>query len=135
MLQIIVSVDCAGKGSIRAVSGCGTTSRSASLIARQPTMLDPSKCRPSSNVSSVSESAGIEKCCQTPGKSMNRKSTVVTSRCRICAKTSFGVTQHLPVDSKQSIESRVSKYARACEESTHRGLNALDLQPIRYCLM
>ena len=52
------------------------------------------KCRfPSSNVSSVSESAGIEKCCQTPGKSMNRRSTVVTSRCRICAKTSLGVTQ------------------------------------------
>ena len=45
MLQIIVSVDCAGNGSISAVSGCGTTSRSASLIARQPTMLEPSKCR------------------------------------------------------------------------------------------
>ena len=51
---------------------------------------------PSSNVSSVSASAGIEKCCQTPGKSMNRRSTVVTSRCRICAKTSFGVTRCSP---------------------------------------
>ena len=52
---------------------------------------------PSSNVSSVRASAGIEKCCQTPGKSMNRRSTVVTSRCRICAKTSLGVTQTSPL--------------------------------------
>ena len=43
MLQIIVRVGCAGNGSIRAVSGWGTTSRSASLMARQPTTLDPSK--------------------------------------------------------------------------------------------
>ena len=92
MLQIIVSVGCAVNGSISAVSGCGTTSRSASLIARQPTTLEPSKPIPSSNVSSVSASAGIAKCCQTPGKSMNRRSTVVTSRWRIRAKTSFGVT-------------------------------------------
>ncbi len=98
MLQIIVRVGCAGNGSISAVSGCGTTSRSASLIARQPTTLEPSKPMPSSNVSSVSASAGIEKCCQTPGKSMNRRSTVVTSRCRICAKTSLGVTQPVSVE-------------------------------------
>ncbi len=57
--------------------------------------LEPSNSMPSSNVSSLRASAGIEKCCQTPGKSMNRRSTVVTSRCRICAKTSLGVTQTL----------------------------------------
>ena len=85
-----------------AVSGWGTTSRSASLIARQPTTLEPSNPMPSSNVSSVRASAGIEKCCQTPGKSMNRRSTVVTSRCRICAKTSLGVTQPSPLISFDS---------------------------------
>ncbi len=92
MLQIIVSVDCEANGSITAVSGCGKTSTSASLIARQPITLEPSKPIPSSKVSSVSASAGMEKCCQTPGKSMNLRSTVVTSRCRIWAKTSLGVT-------------------------------------------
>ena len=46
MLQIIVRVGCAGNGSIKAVSGWGTTSRSASLIARQPTTLEPSNADP-----------------------------------------------------------------------------------------
>ena len=53
MLQIIVSVGCAVNGSMSAVSGWGTTSRSASLMARQPTTLEPSKPMPSSKVSSV----------------------------------------------------------------------------------
>ena len=41
-------------GSTNAVSGCGTTSMSLSLIACQPRMLEPSKPRPSSKTSSSS---------------------------------------------------------------------------------
>ena len=96
MLQSIVSVGRAANGSISAVSGCGMTSRSASLIARQPTTEEPSKPIPSSNDSSVSVSAGTAKCCQRPGKSMNRRSTVLTSRWRIRAKTSLGVNGAFP---------------------------------------
>ena len=65
---------------------------SLSLIACQPRMLDPSKPSPSSKVSSSIVSAGTAKCCHTPGKSMNRMSTVLTSFSRINARTSFGVT-------------------------------------------
>ena len=54
MLQIITSVGMVVNGSMKAVSGCGTTSMSLSLIACQPRMLEPSKPRPSSNTSSSS---------------------------------------------------------------------------------
>ena len=79
-------------GSRNAVSGCGTTSMSLSLIACQPRMLEPSKPRPSSNTSSSSLFTGIVKCCQIPGKSMNRRSTALTSFSRHSAKTSLGFT-------------------------------------------
>src|SRR6185295_15602306 len=92
MLQIITSVGSAVKGSRNAVSGCGTTSMSLSLIACQPRMLEPSKPSPFSNTSSSSLLAGIVKCCQSPGKSMKRKSTALTSCSRHKAKTSLGVT-------------------------------------------
>ena len=51
---------------------------SDSLIACQPRMLEPSKPRPSSNMPASNSSAGIEKCCQVPGKSTNLKSTICT---------------------------------------------------------
>ena len=96
LFQIIASVGSAAKGSKNAVSGCGTTIMSLSLIACQPRMLEPSKPRPSSNTSSVSLFTGTVKCCQTPGKSMNRKSTARTFFSRQNAKTSFGFTSVLP---------------------------------------
>ena len=92
MLQTIDSVGSDVKGSRAAVSGCGTTSMSLSLIACQPRTLEPSKPRPSSKTSSVSLSTGMVKCCQIPGKSMNRKSTALTFRSRHSAKTSLGDT-------------------------------------------
>src|SRR5271166_4469061 len=39
-------------------------------------MLDPSKPSPSVNMSSDSSRAGSEKCCQTPGRSTNRRSMI-----------------------------------------------------------
>src|SRR3990167_5638826 len=39
-------------------------------------MLEPSKPKPSSNVSADSSVAGIEKCCHSPGTSINFKSTI-----------------------------------------------------------
>src|SRR3989304_1457591 len=92
MLQIIDNVGSLQNGSSTAVSGCGTTSMSLSLMACQPRMLEPSKPSPSSNTSSSSLSTGIVKCCHNPGKSINRKSTAFTSFSRHNAKTSLGVT-------------------------------------------
>ena len=91
MLQIIESVGILQNGSRTAVSGCGTTSMSLSLIACQPRMLDPSKPSPSSNTSSSSLSTGIVKCCHSPGKSMNRRSTALTFFFWQSVNTSLGV--------------------------------------------
>src|SRR5438067_9670784 len=91
MLQITVSVASLQNGSRNAVSGTGMTSMSDSLMACQPRMLEPSKPRPSSKTDSSRASAGMVKCCQRPGKSMNRRSTARTSFSRMSASTSFGV--------------------------------------------
>src|SRR4051812_41541368 len=91
MLQIRVSVVSRQNGSMKAVSGTGLTSMSDSLIAFQPRMLAPLKPSPSSNVASSRFSAGIVKCCHWPGKSMNRRSTALTSRSRMRARISRGV--------------------------------------------
>src|SRR5262245_11861812 len=78
-------------GSRKSVSGCGTTSMSDSLIACQPRRDEPSKPMPSSKVCSSTASAGTVKCFQRPGKSMNRRSTALTSFSRRNASTSRGV--------------------------------------------
>src|SRR5574341_230613 len=39
-------------------------------------MLEPSKPKPSSNISADNSVAGIEKCCHNPGTSINFKSTI-----------------------------------------------------------
>ncbi len=65
---------------------------SLSLIACQPRMLEPSNPSPSSKTSSVSLLTGMVKCCHSPGKSMNRRSTALTSFSRQNANTSLGVT-------------------------------------------
>src|SRR6266567_2673584 len=92
MLQIIVSVVSLQNGSTNAVSGTGSTSMSDSLIACQPRIDEPSKPSPSSKTPSSRASAGMVKCCHSPGKSVKRRSTALTSRSRIKAKTSLGVT-------------------------------------------
>src|ERR1700756_343103 len=53
-------------------------------------MLEPSNPMPSSNKSFVKSSTGIEKCCQTPGRSTNLRSTILTpeslANCRTSAE-------------------------------------------------
>jgi hypothetical protein len=89
-MQIMASVGSDANGSTKAVVGTGTSSMSLSLIACQPRMLEPSKPRPSSKVSSSSLATGIVKCCQAPRKSVNRRSTALTSFSRHKASTSRG---------------------------------------------
>ena len=55
-------------GSTIAVSACGTTSMSLSLIACQPRIDEPSKPKPSSKLASVRAFTGIVKCFCVPGK-------------------------------------------------------------------
>src|SRR2546421_9389728 len=57
----------------------------------QPRMLEPSKPRPSSKTPSSSLPTGIVKCCEVPKRSVNRRSTALTSFSRHRARTSRGV--------------------------------------------
>src|SRR5437763_1518389 len=57
----------------------------------QPRMLEPSKPRPSSKTPSSSLATGMVKCCDVPRRSVNRKSTALTSFSRHRARTSRGV--------------------------------------------
>src|SRR5262245_34622764 len=54
-------------------------------------MLEPSNPRPSSKTSSSSLPTGIVKCCAVPKRSVNRRSTALTSFSRHRARTSRGV--------------------------------------------
>lgn len=63
------------KGSICAVVTSGSNIMSDSWIDWNPRTEDPSNARPSSNTSWLKADAGIEKCCWTPGRSLNRMST------------------------------------------------------------
>src|SRR5215813_4589804 len=62
---------------------------SLALIGCQPRTLDPSKAIPSSNSASFKRVAGIVVCCQIPGKSMNLRSTNLTSFFCASSRTSF----------------------------------------------
>src|SRR5438093_9239917 len=57
----------------------------------QPRMLEPSNPRPSSKTLSSSLPTGIVKCCEVPRRSVNRRSTALTSFSRHRARTSRGV--------------------------------------------
>src|SRR5215510_6767318 len=59
-------------------------------------MLEPSKPRPSSKISSFSSLAEIEKCCQMPGRSMKRRSTIFTPFSRADSTPCFGVMRGPP---------------------------------------
>ena len=68
----------ARNGSMRAVSGSGSSIMSDSWIDWKPRTDEPSNARPSSNTLSSNADAGIEKCWTTPGRSQNRMSTYST---------------------------------------------------------
>src|SRR5882724_4833113 len=78
MSQVSESVGTSKQGSTNALAGSGSSSMSLSLIAWKPRIDEPSNPRPSVNVSSSSSFKGIEKCCQVPGRSVNRTSTTST---------------------------------------------------------
>src|SRR3990170_4343905 len=91
MLQMRESVGYWENGSMIAVSGSGTTSMSDVCIDCQPRMDEPSNPRPSSKILGVNSSTGTEKCCQSPGKSMNFMSTITAPCFLAISTTSFGV--------------------------------------------
>src|SRR5689334_21371997 len=91
MSQIMLSVGTLQAGSTTAESGSGMSSMSLSLIFWKPRMDEPSKPRPSAKVSSVSSVAGMEKCCQVPGMSMNLTSTILRPWSLTSFRTSAGV--------------------------------------------
>src|SRR3989454_10980997 len=64
---------------------------SLSLIAWNPRIDEPSKPTPSANTASVSSLSGSEKCCQVPGRSVNRTSTICTPASFALRITSAGV--------------------------------------------
>src|SRR5882762_6562684 len=78
MSHVRESVGTSKHGSTNALPGSGSSSMSLSLIAWKPRIDEPSNPRPSVNVSSSSSFKGIEKCCQVPGRSVNRTSTTCT---------------------------------------------------------
>jgi hypothetical protein len=90
-LQIRTSVGTAVNGSITAVAGSGSSSMSDSSIVWKPRIDEPSKPSPSSKMPSFSSDTGIEKCCQSPGRSMNRTSTILAPFSLASLSTSFGV--------------------------------------------
>ena len=81
MSQVSESVGTSSTGSTNAVDRSGSSSMSLSLIAWKPRIDEPSKPSPSRIISSSSVAAGIEKCCQVPGRSQNFTSTTWMFRC------------------------------------------------------
>ena len=85
------SVVCCVNGSRYAVSGSGTNSMSDSWISWNPRIDEPSNPIPSSKIDSVSSDVGTEKCCISPGRSQNRRSTIWTPASLAIARTSLAV--------------------------------------------
>src|SRR5215472_18687183 len=71
-------------------------SMSDSSMVWNPRMEEPSKPSPSSKMSSFSSDTGIEKCCQRPGRSMKRRSTIFAPLSLAIFRTSFGVMRLPP---------------------------------------
>src|SRR5712692_2572685 len=93
-LQMSTSVGTAVNGSIAALDASGTSSMSDSSIVWNPRIEEPSKPSPSSKMSSFSSEIGIEKCCQSPGRSMNRRSTILAPFSLASLSTSFAVMRN-----------------------------------------
>jgi hypothetical protein len=87
MSQVSESVGTVSTGSTNAVETSGMSSMSLSLIAWNPRMDEPSKPSPSRHMSSSRVAAGMEKCCQVPGRSQNFTSTTSMFRCRISSRS------------------------------------------------
>src|SRR5262245_19142105 len=66
---------------------------SLSWISWKPRIEEPSKPMPSSSASASTALGGTEKCCHTPGKSVNRKSIIWTFLSLIVLRTSWAVAQ------------------------------------------
>src|SRR2546422_1507854 len=75
MSQVSDRVGTSSTGSTNAVDTSGRSSMSLSLIAWKPRIEEPSKPSPSRIIASSSVAAGMEKCCQVPGRSQNLTST------------------------------------------------------------
>src|SRR5436190_4589435 len=108
MSHVSESVGTCRHGSTNALPGSGNSSMSLSLIAWKPRIDEPSNPRPSVNVSSSSSLSGIEKCCQVPGRSVNRTSTTCTPASLARRITSAGVG---PVDAFPAVVAVGSKVA------------------------
>src|SRR5262249_37037598 len=120
MLQIKTMVVAASNGSRKAVVGSGTTSMSLSWISWKPRIEDPSKPMPSVKASASTALGGTEKCCQTPGKSVNRTSIIWTLLSLTALRTSSAVTQ-------------LRNMASVPSNSGSRMLSGTADQPLRSC--
>src|SRR5262245_47107749 len=94
--QLMLSVTCFVNGSRYAVSGSGTRSMSDSWISWNPRIEDPSNPSPSSKLASLISWTGTEKCCISPGRSENRRSTISAPDSLARARTSFAVAISTP---------------------------------------
>src|SRR5882762_10493221 len=104
IVQIKLSVGSALKTSIHAVAASGMTSMSEALMTFQPRMLDPSKPSPSVKISSLYSLSVVVKCCHVPGKSVNLKSTSLTSWSLIILETSEAVFLSLAIGMRLRVE-------------------------------
>src|SRR5437763_11998432 len=120
IVQIKLSVGSALKMSIHAVEGSGITSMSDALMTFHPRMLEPSKPSPSVKISSLYSVSVVVKCCQEPGRSVNLKSTSLTSWSLIILVTSEAV-----LSLAMGVGYRVKKLKRC----RGRSLLASTLQP------
>ena len=72
----MLSVGTSQHGSTTADDGSSIIIMSDSCIFWKPLIDEPSKPMPSTHRPSLISFAGIEKCCQRPGRSLNFKSTI-----------------------------------------------------------
>ena len=85
---------------MKARPGSGKRSMSLSWIFWKPRIDEPSNPIPSSKRASFSSPTGTLKCCQVPGRSVNRRSTILMPASLAFLMTSFGV---LPAAALSSI--------------------------------
>src|ERR1700693_4630576 len=114
MLQVRTSVVAGENGSRKAVVGSGTTSMSLSWISWKPRIDEPSNPMPSSRVLAFTALGGTEKCCQTPGKSVNRRSIIWTFSSLIVLRTSSAVAQVGTMAHSCNRERRLEDHLRYC---------------------
>ena len=91
MSQTIAMVGTSRHGSTIARPGSGKRSMSLSWIFWKPRIDEPSNPIPSSKSASFSSPTGMLKCCQVPGRSVKRRSTILVPASFAFLMTSFGV--------------------------------------------